>query len=121
MNYLKETHSITIPEAIGLNEPEFSDNSLQVFEQFFDSKHSFYIVALEAVSVTTKSVAIALALFDGIITLQQAVDCSRIEDNLQAAEFGKVEGIHDVNDCYELMVLAAAKNIVNLTGSGFRL
>jgi len=118
---LKQAYSITIPEAVGLNEPEFSDNSLQVFEELFDSQHGFYIVALEAVSLTTKSVAIALGLFDGVITLEQAVNCSRIEDNLQAAEFGKVDGIHDVNDAYELMVLAAAKSLVNMTGSGFRL
>lgn len=106
---------------IGLNEPEISDESLEKFEQFFDSKHSYYVVALEAVVDTTKSVGIALALFDEVISLQQAVDCSRIESNLQAEEYGKVEGVHDVDSALELLIFAAAKNLVNLTKDGSKL
>lgn len=74
----------------------------------------YYLVALETAATVAKSPTIALALLDGFLTIHQALNCSRFEENLQIEEFGKIEGTHDVDESYERMVLATAKNLVNL-------
>jgi ATP synthase F1 complex assembly factor 2 len=114
---MKSTYNITFPVTFDISLPKFEEGDIKTFEQFCDKKDDFYLVAFEAAASTAKSVAIALALFDGVFDVEQAVHCSRIEDNLQAAEYGKVEGVHDVKETQEKMILSAAKLLVTLTSN----
>lgn len=44
-----------------------------------------------------KSLVIALALWKGHITAEQAIHASRIEENFQIEAHGEVEGNHDID------------------------
>ena len=112
---MKEKYNIELPVTSGLNLPNFDSKTIEDFEDIIDSKDDFYLVALDAVANTSLSVSVALALLDGIIDIKQAVYCSRIEDTLQAALYGKVEGEHDVKETQENVIMAAAKLLVTLS------
>ena len=94
--------------------PSITEDSIQNFETMCESVDDYYLAALETAATVAKSPAIALALLDGFLTIDQALNCSRSEENLQIEEFGKIEGAHDIDEFYERMVLSAAKNLVNL-------
>ncbi len=48
------------------------------------------------------------------MTLQEAVDIARVDENYQTKHFGKVEGAHDYDEANLLTAFATAKNVVNL-------
>lgn len=112
---MKEKYDIELPVTFGLNLPCFDTKDVDNLEELIDSKDDFYVVALEAIANTSLSVSVAVALLDGIIDTKQAVYCSRIEDTLQAALYGKVEGEHDVKETQENVIMAAAKLLVTLS------
>ena len=114
LDYLKEKYSIIVPECFGLSLPLISEDSIEKFSSFCSEKDDLHLVALEAAATVSKSSCIAVALLDGFITIPQAIECSRFEENLQIEEFGRIEGSHDVEEHYELMVLTAAKNLISL-------
>lgn len=114
IDFMKSKYGVELPKCPGISLPVIEKTSLDKFRELCEEKDDFYMVALETVATVTKSPSIAIALLDGFLTIEQAVKCSRFEENLQIEEFGKIEGTHDVEESYELMILSAAKNIINL-------
>ena len=48
------------------------------------------------------------------ITINEAVNIARVDENYQSKHFGKVEGAHDFDEAHTLTTFGTAKNIVNL-------
>jgi len=48
------------------------------------------------------------------LSIQEAVDIARVDENYQVKHFGKVEGAHDYDEAATLTTFATAKNIINL-------
>jgi ATP synthase mitochondrial F1 complex assembly factor 2 len=112
--YLSSKYNITLPVCTGISIPKISAESIESLEKIIETQDAFYVVGLEAVASISKSVGIGIALLDGELSLDRALFCARLEENMQIEEFGKVEGQHDVDEAYERMVMSAAKSLVAL-------
>ena len=66
-------------------------------------------MALEQAASNLKSTSLAIASFNEHITPEEALDYSRMEENFQAEQYGKVEGAHDLDENTILMNLTSAK------------
>lgn len=49
------------------------------------------------------------------LSIQEAVDIARVDENYQSKHFGRVEGAHDFDEAHALATFATAKNIINLS------
>lgn len=72
------------------------------------------MLSVEYSASTLKSTALAVALINNKLTIEEALDSSRIEENYQMTLYGEVEGGHDLDEGISLMQLSAAKNFSNL-------
>jgi ATP synthase mitochondrial F1 complex assembly factor 2 len=68
------------------------------------------LTAAEQMAAACKSVIMGLALLKRRLTLDQALAVARLEEDYQIAEWGLVEGGHDV-DIADLRVRLAAPHI----------
>ena len=48
------------------------------------------------------------------LSIKEAVDIARVDENYQTKHFGKVEGAHDFDEAHTMTTFATAKNIINL-------
>ena len=66
------------------------------------------------VAAASKSTGIAMALIlSGDISLHEAVNIARCDENFQTKHFGKVEGAHDFDEAHTMTTFATAKTLVN--------
>lgn len=49
------------------------------------------------------------------LSIQDAVNIARVDENYQTKHFGRVEGAHDYDEAVTLSTFATAKNLVNLS------
>jgi ATP synthase F1 complex assembly factor 2 len=76
---------------------------------------TFTLFSLYSVTQQAKSTAIAVAfLLRNEISIREAVDIARVDENYQSKHFGRVEGAHDYDEAATLAIFATAKNIINL-------
>lgn len=81
----------------------------------FKSLDNYTLFSLYEVARTAKSTAIAMAfLLKNDISIHEAVEIARVDENYQSKHFGKVEGAHDFDEAATLTTFATAKNIINL-------
>lgn len=78
--------------------------------------NKFEISALDTIATCTKSISIALAVMHQRITVEQAWEAARIEENYQIRQYGHVEGIygHSIDMEYVRHRVATAASLLNL-------
>lgn len=99
---------------IGFSTPVLADSTLEALQTHLERLDSYELVALEAAATVARSTAIALSLLDGFIKLEEAVKYTRVEEDHQAIQYGKVDGAHDVEEANTCMLLASSKVLVSL-------
>lgn len=72
------------------------------------------LVCLQSMVLDCKSLLIGCALFNDFISIEKAVELSRLEEDVQIEDWGLVEGGHDLDIAYIRMKLAAASVFVKL-------
>jgi ATP synthase mitochondrial F1 complex assembly factor 2 len=103
---LKVFHDIVV-------EPQHSSVSKVV--PLIRTVDDYVLFSLYTVAQQSKSTAIALSfLLKNDISIKEAVDIARVDENYQSSHFGKVEGAHDYDEATTLANFATAKNIINL-------
>ena len=76
---------------------------------------NYVLFSLYTVAQQSKSTAIALSfLLHNELSIREAVEIARVDENYQTQHFGKVEGAHDYDEANTLCTFATAKNIINL-------
>ena len=94
---------------------EPQDKSIQKLKPIMQELDPFVLNSLYAVAQSAKSTAIALSLILKYeLSIQDAVNISRVDENYQSSIFGKVEGAHDFDEAHALTTFATAKSLVNL-------
>jgi chaperone required for assembly of F1-ATPase len=53
-------------------------------------------------------------MYKDTISIEEAVNIARVDENYQISHFGKVEGAHDFDEAHTLTQFATAKSFVNL-------
>ncbi len=75
----------------------------------------FEICALFQMVNAAKSTAIPLALLKmKDLSVEEAVQIARVDENHQSSVFGKVEGAHDLDEAYVSQTFATAKTYLKL-------
>lgn len=72
------------------------------------------LAAMDSAASTCKSVAVALALYDGEIDAEHAAAAARSEEGWQEQVWGMVEGGHDLDAADVLVRLSAAETIFRM-------
>ena len=76
---------------------------------------NYVLFSLYTVAQSSKSTAIALSfLLKNELSITDAVNIARVDENYQTKHFGKVEGAHDYDEASTTATFATAKNIINL-------
>ena len=101
----------------GFSTPVLQDKSLVSLQSYINSLDDYDLVALEAAATVSRSTAIGLSVLDGFINIQEAVKYTRLEEDHQAIQYGKVDGAHDVEEANTCMLLASSKSLVTLKNS----
>ena len=75
-------------------------------------------VALLSVTQTCKSLVLALALLHSRLSPREAARLSRLEEETQVDEWGRVEGSHDVDRVFTGQAVGAAGVLLQLLPDG---
>lgn len=82
----------------------------------FKTLDNYTLFSLYTVATSAKSTAIAMAfLLKNDLSIHEAVEIARVDENYQSKHFGRVEGAHDFDEAATLTTFATAKNIINLS------
>lgn len=74
----------------------------------------YVLLCIFTIAQSTKSTVVALALLNEVISLQDAIIVSRLEEMYQQKFFGVVEGAHDYDEARTIGDVASAKWFLNL-------
>lgn len=80
-----------------------------------EALNDFQLTAVHNLAQGCKSLVVPFALLDRKITVREALDAARVEDDHQITNWGLVEGAHDVDHENLLAQLAAASLIIWLS------
>lgn len=69
----------------------------------------YTLLSLFTIAQSTKSTVVALALLNEVISLEDAILVSRLEEMIQQKFFGVVEGAHDYDEARTISDVASAK------------
>lgn len=90
-------YNIDISLTNGILSIEQPSSTKKVLNDAIASLNSLHLSALEKSVYMTKSVLISLALLNGKINVEQAIEASRLEVMHQIEKWGEVEDAHDVD------------------------
>lgn len=82
--------------------------TVRYFGEWIEGMDDFTLAGIESATATAKSILVAGAMRDGVLTAKNAVEAARSEEQWQSGVWGKVEGGHDVDDADALVRLSAA-------------
>lgn len=97
INWVKQSHGVKINTTTGMMGIRQSDETVAKLEQHIENNYSPIMLAgFEKATMLCKSYMIAMALVEGQITIEKAVDAARVETLAQTQVWGEVEDAHDV-------------------------
>jgi len=112
--HVRERYGLEMRVNDGMDLQDASEEVVGRLRKVLEGVSDIELVALETAVTVTKSVAIALCLLDGHLSIEQALRCSRTEEDTQADLYGRVEGHHDIEEAQTRMLLAAARVLPQL-------
>jgi ATP synthase mitochondrial F1 complex assembly factor 2 len=114
VEHLRQRRGLELNVTIGgLFAPQ-SREAHEAVSEFIHSLSDLSLATMDSAAATAKSVAIALALFDGKITAEGASAAARSEEGWQESVWGTVEGGHDLDSADNLVRLSAADTVFQL-------
>ncbi|CEO99476.1 ATP synthase mitochondrial F1 complex assembly factor 2 [Plasmodiophora brassicae] len=90
------------------------DASVDALYDAIVSTDPWRLSAIDSVASLARSYIIGLAVERGRITAQQAYEASRLHEDYQIANWGKVEGGHDIDQAYVSMKMSAVGTYLEL-------
>jgi len=96
--------------------PPVSDETKAKFNTLLLAQNEWVLSILDQMTSVTKSLSIALALIHGRLTVDQAYEAARVEENYQIKMNGRIDGLygHAVDIEFVKLQLATAKTFANL-------
>lgn len=111
VGHLRERRGVELNVVQGALAAPQGEKNWERLKGVLDRLDIYSLAAVDAAASCAKSVAIAVALSDGAVSPQQAVEAARSEEQWQMRVWGCVEGGHDLDDADMLVRLAAADAI----------
>eukprot|EP00201_Polytomella_parva_P012544 CAMPEP_0175054612 /NCGR_PEP_ID=MMETSP0052_2-20121109/9599_1 /TAXON_ID=51329 ORGANISM="Polytomella parva, Strain SAG 63-3" /NCGR_SAMPLE_ID=MMETSP0052_2 /ASSEMBLY_ACC=CAM_ASM_000194 /LENGTH=263 /DNA_ID=CAMNT_0016319321 /DNA_START=1 /DNA_END=792 /DNA_ORIENTATION=+ len=78
--------------------PHQPEETVEKVRSWLEGLDPWRLEAVQQLTATCKSLVLAAALVKGIISPEEAMSASRIEEEAQAEEWGKVEAGHDLDE-----------------------
>lgn len=107
LDWFRDTYGTELAVMEGFSDSKHPSLAYVGVEDFVDHADHFLRASLAALLGATKSTTISMALLYGHVTLDQALEASRVEEQFQIEENGFVEDGHDTQ-FVQLRVKAAA-------------
>ena len=105
---LEDKHGIQTYQSAGLSLPSGqSSQGIEALKAYLNSLDFWRLTTMEVSAASAKSAVIALALLQGHVDVDAAVEAALIEEKWQRRNWGTVEGSHDIAERETAMWLAA--------------
>ena len=82
--------------------------------EHIDKLNPWQLLATEYLAGVFKSVSLSLLALGDQISLEQAIEYSRIEEKIQEEYYGRVEGAHDLDDAHIAVNVYSCKLLFDL-------
>ena len=117
--WFHERYDCALKTTLEIETPQQHAAALQIQRDLLASLTGWQLAALDALTTVTKSFVISWALLAERLTIAQAFEAARLEENFQMRQFGKVEGVygHGIDMEFTRMSIAAAKTFSNMCSS----
>ena len=86
------------------------ESDVAAVRAFLETLDNWHLTAVEHLAAACRSVLLACAVVDGRVSVADAIAVARLEESAQIAQWGLVEGGHDV-DIADLKVRVAAPSV----------
>ena len=106
----KERHAKLNIARGSLSAPQ-TDQVRDIFSRIVRELDDYSLAAMDLAAASSKSIAVAIALRDGAVSAQQALEAARSEERWQMGVWGEVEGGHDLDEADALVRLSAANAV----------
>jgi len=115
VEYINKLLGVHVESQKGIDPPIITGEDKKKLKNYIKDFDNWKILSLEYAASTLKSTSLAIALMNDRVGIEEALDLSRLEENFQQTLYGIVEGDHDLNEKTQFMMVAAAKNLFNLS------
>ncbi|KAL4484413.1 hypothetical protein ABPG74_019590 [Tetrahymena malaccensis] len=109
IEYVNKLMNIKLQPTESLFSRELEDVEKENIQKYIASKDNWTLMAIEQATVNTKSTCLGVSLINGFLSIEQALEYSRLEENFQIEQFGMVEGSHDLEENTTLLNISTAK------------
>lgn len=113
---MRDRYNCDLKTTLEIETPAQSEEARASQMRLLESLSGWQLAALDALTTVTKSFIISWALLAERLTVSQAFEAARLEENFQMRQYGKVEGVygHGIDMEFTRMSIAAAKTFNNL-------
>lgn len=88
---------------------------VKAFENVLMKTDDYELAAIDAIAAAAHSLIIAVGMFRGKLTIEQAIELIRLEEDLQVDRWGLVEGGHDLDIADLRVQISSAAVFLGLT------
>jgi ATP synthase F1 complex assembly factor 2 len=115
LQWMRDRYACELTTTFEIETPTQSDDAIAKQHALLASLSGWQLAALDSLTTVTKSFVISWALLTDRITITQAFEAARLEENFQMRQYGQVEGVygHGIEMEFTRMSMAAAKTWVN--------
>lgn len=110
LDWIEKRYNVVIGSSCNIMGPQIPEETKDTFRQHLGSYNFWALTGLEYVITQLKSVVLSFGLVNRLLTVEQAVLLSRLEEEYQIRHWGNVEWAHDY-DMYELRARTAAGSL----------
>lgn len=116
LHWMKERYGCDLHTTYEFETPRQSAEVARRKQELLESLTGWQLAALDSLTTVTKSFVISWALLTSRLTIHQAFEAARLEENFQMRQYGQVDGVygHGIEMEFTRLSIAAAKTWVNL-------
>ena len=109
-DYFHRLVGVETPRIVGLAHPRFTEQETEQVRQFLHglNMNQYQIVAFCVCAQFTASLMLPLAMFNRIVTVDQALEINRMEEGHNIKTHGEVGGYHDIRESDVRVKISAA-------------
>jgi len=118
--WFRHRYDCALQTTLEIESPVQSAETIAAQQRLLHCLNGWQLAALDQLCTVTKSFVISWAVLAERLTVAQAFEAARLEENWQMRAYGKVEGIygHGIDMEFVRMNVAAAKTLFNLLQDG---
>jgi len=97
IEWFNKRYSVELEKTVDISVPVFPDGAKMQISKYLNSHSLTALHGIQFAVETVKSVVLAFACLDRVLTPEKAVLLSRLEEEYQLGHWGRVEWAHDLN------------------------